>query len=438
MHDAEAQAHIGRLPRSHFDPEKEKRDQDGTEYQFGSIQSLPNIFEIPLAIREEYLPVGQIQYSQWGDYMDCATRDPINAVEAYLTYAYRNGLLLPENKAFLEQYGYVTYDQRILVSNRFNAILSGTTRRGNSLKAPLQSIHSDGFIPQHMLPEEGFTFDSYHDEKAITNRMREIGKEAAKRFTFAYDQAKQSQFAGIAEKDFVSVALYAWPQAKNGVYPKTDKPSNHAVAIFRPRYFVIDNYFEAEGDFIKELAPDFVFYEDGYRMYFSSQQVPKKVTIADLLAYVPLLQAALIQIGLLRKQQQEELPVPQPVPATPVTELKWDKANARHSVRVICDEMGLTLYEKNVITACIQQESGFDNAAVGRNMRDGKLLSTDWGICQINDYWHVGPGKKWSSVQQILDNPEKAVRWMITLYKQGQLKLWVSYSSGAYMKYMPK
>ncbi len=123
-------------------------------------------------------------------------------------------------------------------------------------------------------------------------------------------------------------------------------------------------------------------------------------------------------------------------PATPEP-YKWDTtANSRHSVRVICDEMGLTLTEKNIITACIQQESNFNNKAIGRNMKDGKLLSTDWGLVQINDYWHVGPGKRWASVAQIINNPDKAVKWMIQMYKQGQLKMWVSYSSGAYKKFL--
>ena len=142
---------------------------------------------------------------------------------------------------------------------------------------------------------------------------------------------------------------------------------------------------------------------------------------------------ALEMLGMLRLKQEEQ---PIPLPILPI--YLWDTPkNARHSVRVICDEMGLTLYEKNVITACIQQESNFKNSAVGRNIKDGKVVSTDWGICQINDYYHVGPGKRWSSVEQIVNNPEKAVRWMITLSKQGKLKLWVSFSSGAYKKYMP-
>lgn len=137
---------------------------------------------------------------------------------------------------------------------------------------------------------------------------------------------------------------------------------------------------------------------------------------------------------------------------------RWDTPqNARHSVRVLCDEVGLTLHDKNVITACVQQESGFMNRRPdGTPMKninyyknkngvyyldtDGNKIvaSTDWGICQINDHYHVGKGKRWSSVASIVDNPDKAIKWMITMYKQGHLNQWVSYSSGAYLKYMPK
>jgi len=37
----------------------------------------------------------------------------------------------------------------------------------------------------------------------------------------------------------------------------------------------------------------------------------------------------------------------------------------------------------------------------------------------------------------VLDHPDKAVRYMIKMMKAGKLDLWVSYSSGAYNKYMP-
>lgn len=108
---------------------------------------------------------------------------------------------------------------------------------------------------------------------------------------------------------------------------------------------------------------------------------------------------------------------------------------ARHSVRLICDEERMTWQEKNLICAVIQGESGFDNNATCKNTNG----TTDWGICQINDnrrYW-IGPGLYFKSVQEVLQNPDKAVRFMIKLYRQGLLHYWIAYKNGSYKRYMP-
>lgn len=135
---------------------------------------------------------------------------------------------------------------------------------------------------------------------------------------------------------------------------------------------------------------------------------------------------------------------PNPMPTT----LQWDtQENTRHAIRVRCDNAGLTFEAKNDITACIYQESSFWNIlpngkpTTHENRNDaGVLTSTDWGLCQINDTkgWYIGPPPlPFASVPYLLSNPQKAVDFMIEMYKQGQLSKWVSYSSGAYKKWLP-
>lgn len=123
-----------------------------------------------------------------------------------------------------------------------------------------------------------------------------------------------------------------------------------------------------------------------------------------------------------------------PVESSPNPHLLFDTPkNAFHSVRVACDDMNLTLAQKNIICACIYQESRFNNKAIGKNKN-----STDWGIVQVNDTkgWHIGKGLKFPSVQYVIDNPEECVKWMIQMYRKGQLNLWASYSSGAYRQWI--
>lgn len=149
---------------------------------------------------------------------------------------------------------------------------------------------------------------------------------------------------------------------------------------------------------------------------------------------------------------------PKPIPVSasedsePVSAYKFDTPqNARHSVRLICDEMlplkrtvlvnGRYYLPKDVICACIEQESQFRNSAKNYNRNAaGKITSTDWGICQINDTpgWHIGPGLAFPSVEYVVAHPEEAVRYMIRMFKAGKLSLWVSYKSGAYERYLPQ
>ena len=122
--------------------------------------------------------------------------------------------------------------------------------------------------------------------------------------------------------------------------------------------------------------------------------------------------------------------------------LFWDTPqHAYHSLRVMCDEAGLTYKQKNILCACVYQESQFLNTAIGRNkdLKTGKVWSTDWGIFQVNDTkgWHIGKGLRFSSVQDVLDHPEKAAKWMIeTMETTGKLQPWASYTSGAYKKWL--
>lgn len=133
------------------------------------------------------------------------------------------------------------------------------------------------------------------------------------------------------------------------------------------------------------------------------------------------------------------LPVPNEAEPTPVLahplmpKYDWSTPKAaRHSVRLICDEEGLTVEQKNTMCATIGGESGWDTHAINRNRRNGKVVSTDFGICQWNDYYHGSE----ISPDEAVNNPEKAVRLMCTYWKQGQRNLWLAYKNGSYRAYL--
>ena len=106
---------------------------------------------------------------------------------------------------------------------------------------------------------------------------------------------------------------------------------------------------------------------------------------------------------------------------------------ARHSVRVICDEEGLTLEQKNTLCATVGGESGWTPTAIGPQNYDG---TRDYGICQINEKFWIGQNKTFPSKEYVLSNPEACIRWMCKEWKAGNRNWWIAYKSGAYKRFL--
>lgn len=286
-----------------FDLEKEKAEQDGSEWQFGAM-SPQGIVSVPLAERDQWLPVGETQFDALVDFNDCASRSPVNHLEALFTYHY-NHAMKPENKQWLYEEGYYMLHpdgDRIAFSDRFIAILSGTTHTGNSLKAPLEAVRTQGLVPKKLLPKEDWmSWDDYYDPAKITQPLKDLGQEFRRRFPINYEQVPRTLFADLLKSDMIGVAGYAWPVPANGVYPKTEGTFNHAFLLYAlPAFQIFDNYLDwdktdtkqIEGDFTKTLAPDYVFYEYGYRVYISAENGNKediRLTVLETLAKYGLL-----------------------------------------------------------------------------------------------------------------------------------------------------
>src|SRR3990167_8211274 len=162
-----------------LDWEKELADQKPEDYLAGA-DSLPNIASIPKNSREAYLPKGEIQRGA-EDTKSCASFSPCNGYEAMFTWMYQAGILTAENRLWLENNGYIL-NGRVLFSDAFVAINSGTTKDGNSLIAPLEAIHKLGLIPKSLLPLEPWMRQvDFLNPNRITSTMRDLGMEFAVR-----------------------------------------------------------------------------------------------------------------------------------------------------------------------------------------------------------------------------------------------------------------
>lgn len=117
-----------------------------------------------------------------------------------------------------------------------------------------------------------------------------------------------------------------------------------------------------------------------------------------------------------------------------VEKYKWgNPTEVRHSCRLIMDEYNLAWKEKDLLCAVIQAESGFNPKAInGKNTNGTK----DYGLVQVNDKWWIGPGRYFASVEEVLNNPEKSVRFIVEQYKAGNLRWWCAFTNNSYKKYL--
>ena len=132
-------------------------------------------------------------------------------------------------------------------------------------------------------------------------------------------------------------------------------------------------------------------------------------------------------------------PLPQNAPVSVVTpepapKYDWSNIGAiKASIRKICKEEGLGLEQTDTLVATIGGESQYVlNAKCLNKNSKGVVVSTDWGLCQWNDYWH---GKE-ISPEEAVNNPEKAVRLMCAYWKRDQRNLWIAWKNGSYKKYL--
>jgi hypothetical protein len=254
-----------------LDLKREQQHSSPDDWIFGGF-STPCIASIPETERFKYLPSGEVQRGL-EDMMDCATRGPINILKTKFNWLYRNNKITPENKAWLEKNGYVR-NGNVEFSNAFIAILSGTTREGNSLKAPLQAIENNGLVPNSRLPLlSTMTFDEYHNPLRITSVLQFLGQEFKKRFPINYEKVYEIHYNELYEGDMIVEAGYAWSIPVNGEYPNIGADPNHVwMGICRPLHTIFDNYIDSvDGDFIKKLAPDYDMLDYGYRVFISAE-----------------------------------------------------------------------------------------------------------------------------------------------------------------------
>lgn len=389
---------------------------------------------------KKWLPEKELQNRNGLETMACTVFGSLNAYETLATF-----------------HGFQDFPKNC--AERFSAILAGITRDGGSPHRTCESIRQHGVIPEGALPwKDERDWDHFYAPNPMTADYLALGAEITRKFLLGHEWVwkdgetdKPGKLKAMLERAPVCVSVDAWHK-KDGLYVKQG-PDNHWVMITDYRdgqwWEVFDHY-----DSIMKRVPWDTDFEQA-KAYFLARrdEIPNLIVRLQRQAVELLTQF----LALLRSEVpasapvQPVVPVPAPIEETvlPAPEpLRWDTVEAaRHSVRVICDEEGLTVQQKNELCATVGAESGWQSYYLSgskkgqpvklENKNDvGNVWSTDWGIIQLNDWYHIGPGKSFPSVEYVLSNPEACIRWMCTQWKAGHANWWIAHKNGSYKKFL--
>lgn len=146
----------------------------------------------------KYRPTAEKQIGVYFDTMSCVTFAALNHVEEQVAYLIEIGLLAGDDLQTLKDMGFFDENGKFNASDRFIAILSGTTKQGNYLNAVWEAIRTYGLLPEKDLPgrlddRTPWEWEDWMNPAAITQEMKDKAVKVKDILQFAYEWISTDQ-----------------------------------------------------------------------------------------------------------------------------------------------------------------------------------------------------------------------------------------------------
>lgn len=163
----------------------------------------------------------------------------------------------------------------------------------------------------------------------------------------------------------------------------------------------------------------------------------EKQNLQDCLPYLYLMKNRPLKFHLLATLQQTTIAL-----LKKVLELLKKKNNRAWLISEARKWATIEGVDPQLLCAVIEAESNWNPRAINRNVNG----TTDYGVCQINDYWWIGENSQsakkggfyFSSPEWVMDNPSDCILWMAQQFAKGRERDWCAYDNGNYIKFLKK
>lgn len=178
---------------------------------------------------KSYTPMVEKQHDYNFDTMSCTSFSVLSWIEYWIKYLIEKGIATKEHVEELKKLGFMDKGE-FNASDRWLAIMSGTTKYGNYHQKVIDTVRHVGLIPEKDLPFSGKNWDEYHNPKVITEEMKKKALRFKELFEIFYEKATGQVNENLGDSLEYSPLLGAVP------YPAT-----HAVVLPSPNY-IFDTY----------------------------------------------------------------------------------------------------------------------------------------------------------------------------------------------------
>jgi hypothetical protein len=232
------------------------------DFKFGAINGVPKFELFPDGNSTISFSPGHAQKKGILETMSCVSQSATNVVEAIINRLIELKKISVENIQWLENNNYLDENNKLKISPRFTAKMSGTSENGNYQYRVHDSIRNDGLVPEIIWPfTDGMKWVEFYS--TVPDDVKKIGLEFKKRFTIYVEQVN-GELASYKESLKYSpthIVIYAYNGMENGIYYKVDEGYNHAVAGINVKDTykeIFDSYNDNDSDpWIKKLSLDY-------------------------------------------------------------------------------------------------------------------------------------------------------------------------------------
>lgn len=177
---------------------------------------------------KQYAPAIEKQYAPTFDTLSCTSFSFNNVVEFQLNYMIATKELPDTTIKWLTDNGYIEADGKVNLSDRFLAIMSGTTERGNDFRTVAETARTVGCIPEKDLPLGNCTtFAEYHNKALITQAMKDKALKFLELVSIQWDWLFFDSTTGFNEEYQVKDNIEATP-----IQIGITTPATHATCLY--------------------------------------------------------------------------------------------------------------------------------------------------------------------------------------------------------------